>query len=144
MEAYHHARHSGRIYRPEWEEDLLCLERVWTYLGSCRWFRRIRSNGFFCLGGYSYYLGKQVAHRGVAIHFASESPAFVCQLEGSEELVRVPALGLTKADLMGELAAMQSLPTYQLALPFSQEAWRQLEYANGLIGTTLRDFAENG
>jgi len=137
LQAYPHAIHSGRMYRPEWEEELLCLERVWTYLRACRWFRRIRTNGFFCLGGYSYYLGKHVAHLGVAVRFDSESLAFHCQLEGSEEIVEVPAQGLTKADLMGELAAMQSLPTYQLALPFSQEAWRQLEYAKGLAGTTL-------
>ena len=105
--------HSGRMYRPEWEEDLLCLERVWTYLGACRWFRRMRSNGFFCLGGHSYYLGKHVAHLDVAIRFDPDPPPFVCQLEGREELVRVPALGLTKADLMGELALMHTLPTYQ-------------------------------
>ncbi len=73
----------------------------------------------------------------MAVRFDAESLAFLCQLEGSEEIVEVPAQGLTKADLMGELAAMQSLPSYQLALPFSQEAWRQLEYANGLTGTTL-------
>jgi hypothetical protein len=113
LEAYPHARHSGRMYRPEWEEDLLSLERVWTYLRACRWFRRIRTNGFFCLGGYSYYLGKQVAHLGVAVRFDAESLAFHCQLEGSEEIVEVPTQGLSKADLMGELAAMQSLPTYQ-------------------------------
>ena len=113
LEAYPHARHSGRMYRPEWEEDLLSLERVWTYLRACRWFRRIRTNGFFCLGGYSYYLGKQVAHLGVAVRFDAESIAFHCQLEGSEEIVEMPTQGLSKADLMGELAAMQSLPTYQ-------------------------------
>jgi hypothetical protein len=125
------------MYRPEWEEDLLCLENVWTYLGACRWFRRIRTNGFFCLGGYSYYVGKQVAHLGVAIRFNADPLAFLCQFEGSEEVVQVPTQGLTKADLMGELALMQTLPTYQLALLFSQEAWRQLEYVNSLIGTTL-------
>jgi len=38
---------------------------------------------------------------------------------------------------MGELAALQALPNYQLALPFSLEAWRQLEYAQNLTGTTL-------
>jgi transposase InsO family protein len=113
LEAYPHAKHSGRMYRPEWEENLLSLERVWTYLRACRWFRRIRTNGFFCLGGYSYYLGKQVTHLGVAVRFDAESLAFHCQLEGSEEIVEVPTQGLSKADLMGELAAMQSLPTYQ-------------------------------
>ena len=111
--------HSGRMYRPEWEEDLLCLESVWTYLRACRCFRRIRTNGFFCLGGYSYYLGKHVAQRSRAILFDADPVAFLCQLEGSEELVRVPAQGLTKAELMGELAVLQALPMYQLALPFS-------------------------
>jgi hypothetical protein len=137
LEAYPHAIHSGRMYRPEWEEDLLCLENVWTYLRACRWFRRIRTNGFFCLGGYSYYLGKHVAQRSRAIHFDSDSLAFHCQLEGSKESVGVPAQGLTKAELMGELAALQTLPIYQLVLPFSPAAWRQLEYANSLMGTTL-------
>src|SRR6266700_775118 len=113
LEAYPQAIHSGRMYRPEWEEDLLCLERVWTYLRACRWFRRIRTNGFFCLGGYSYYLGKQVAHLGVAIRFDADPLAFLCQFEGNEEIVRVPAQGLTKADLMGELALMHTLPSYQ-------------------------------
>lgn len=113
LEAYPHAIHSGRMYRPEWEEDLLCLENVWTYLGACRWFRRIRTNGFFCLGGSSYYVGKHVVHLGVAIRFNADPLAFLCQLEGSEEVVQVPTQGLTKADLMGELALMQTLPTYQ-------------------------------
>jgi hypothetical protein len=49
----------------------------------------------------------------VAIHFDSDPIAFLCQLEGSEEIVRVPAQGLTKAELMGELATLQTLPTYQ-------------------------------
>ena len=38
---------------------------------------------------------------------------------------------------MGELAVLQALPIYQLALPFSLEAWRQLEYVHNLTGTTL-------
>jgi hypothetical protein len=49
----------------------------------------------------------------VAIRFDAYPLAFLCQLEESEEIVRVPAQGLTKADLMGELALMHTLPTYQ-------------------------------
>jgi hypothetical protein len=30
--AYPHAIHSCSVYQPEWDEDLLCLESVWTYL----------------------------------------------------------------------------------------------------------------
>jgi transposase InsO family protein/transposase-like protein len=137
LEAYPHAIHSGRMYRPEWEEDLLCLQNVWSYLQQGRWFRSSRSNGVFALGSFEYYIGKQFAHRCIEIRFDPDPIAFLCQPEGSEELVRVPARGLTKAELMGELAALQALPAYQLALPFSREAWRQCEYANHLIGTTL-------
>jgi hypothetical protein len=36
---------------------------------------------------------------------------------------------------MGELAGLMALPAYQLALPFTHEAWRQLEYARTLAGT---------
>jgi hypothetical protein len=73
----------------------------------------------------------------VEIRFDPEPIAFVCHPEGSEELVRVPVQGLSKAELMGKLATLQALPTYQLALPFSLEAWRQCEYTHNLIGTTL-------
>jgi transposase InsO family protein len=137
LQAYPHAIHSGRMYRPEWEEDLLCLEHVWSYLQQGRWFRSSRCNGVFSLGSSEYYIGKQFARRCIEIRFDPDPIAFICQPEGSEELVRVPAQGLTKAELMGELATMQALPAYQLALPFSLEAWRQCEYANHLIGTTL-------
>ncbi len=99
LEAYSHAMHSGRMDRAEWEEDLLCLESVWAYLRQCRWFRRIGTNGFFCLGGYAYYLGKHVAKLSVAIHFDADPLAFLCQLEGSEEIVRVPTQGLTNCSL---------------------------------------------
>ena len=122
----------GRSYRPEWEEELLSLEKVCSYLAQGRWFRSVRSNGFFGLGGYQYYLGKHFAQRGVAIRFDPEGIALICQPEGSEQTIRLPAQGLTKAELMGELAALQALLIYQLALPFSLEAWRQLEYAHNL------------
>ncbi len=137
LEAYPHAIHSGRTYRPEWEEEFLALEKVYAYLAQGRWFRSIRSNGFFGLGGYRYYIGKCFAQRSVAVRFDPEAIVLTCLPEGSEETIRLAAQGLTKAELMGELAALQALPNYQLALPFSLEAWRQLEYAHNLTGTIL-------
>lgn len=73
----------------------------------------------------------------MAIRFEPDSKALICLPEGSEETIRLPSQGLTKTKLMGELAALQALPMYQLALPFSLEAWRQLEYAHNLTSTTL-------
>ena len=137
LEAYPGAIHSGRSYRPEWEEELLSLEKVCSYLAQGRWFRGIRTNGCFDLGGYRYYLGKHFAQRSVAISFDPEAMTLICRPEGSEDTMQVPIQGITKAELMGELAALQALPIYQLALPFSLAAWRQLEYAHHLTGTTL-------
>ncbi len=137
LEAYPGAIHSGRSYRPEWEEELLSLEKVGTYLAQGRWFRGVRSNGFFGLGAYQYYLGKRFAQQRVALRFDPEALALICLPEGCEETIRLPIQGITKAELMGELAVLQSMPVYQLALPFSLAAWRQLEYAQNLTGTTL-------
>ena len=137
LEAYPAAMHSGRFYRPEWEEEFLALEKVCNYLAQGRWFRSVGSNGVFHLGAYHYYLGKRFAHRSVVITFDPGTLALICQPEGSEDTHQVPIQGIAKAELMGELAVLQALPIYQLALPFSLAAWRQLEYAHHLTGTTL-------
>jgi hypothetical protein len=55
-EAYPQARHTGRFYRPEYEVDMFDLNRVYTYLGTCRWFRRVAQNGSVALGGIYYYI----------------------------------------------------------------------------------------
>ena len=45
MLVHPHASHSGRHYRPEYEEHLLDLTRVHSYLSHGRWFRRVGGNG---------------------------------------------------------------------------------------------------
>src|SRR5256885_15307876 len=47
IEAYPGAIHSGRSYRPEWEEEFLSLEKVCSYLAQGRWFRGVGSNWGF-------------------------------------------------------------------------------------------------
>ena len=137
LEACPEAIHSGRSYRPEWEEELLSLEKVSAYLAQGWWFRSVRTNGYFGEGRYQYYLGKHFAQRSVAIPFDPDTTTLICQPEGSEGTIQLPVQGITKAELMGELAVLLALPIYQLALPFSLAAWRQLEYAHHLTGTTL-------
>ncbi len=74
--------------------------------------------------------------RTLELRFDAERAVFVAQPEGCTDTLMLPPRGLTKAELMGELAAAAALPTYQLALPFSHTAWRALAYARGLAGTT--------
>jgi hypothetical protein len=133
LEAYREALASGRPYRPEWETDLLDMERVYEYLGQSRWFRPVH-RGLFNLGTHKYWLGRQIDAEMVEIHFDPLSREFLCQLERGGESIRCPAKGLTPAYLMGELATIQALPSYQLALPWSPETIRQGELVQ-LLGT---------
>lgn len=141
LEAFPNAVWSGRPYRPEWEADLLSLESVYRYLADGRWFRRIFTNGHFAIGGHSYYIGNQYAEREVEITFDPEHVAFVCRPQGFERPILIKAKGLTRVDLMGDLAELLDLPTYQLALPFSTKDRQRLELAKLVSDTTFPDFA---
>lgn len=115
---------------------MLDLDRVFQYLAHCRWFRRVRANGRLDLGGYDYYLGVTWRNHMLELHFDPKQGCFLGQPAGHETTLTFAPQGLTKADLMGELSHLLALPAYQLALPFTHEAWRQLEYTHALAGTT--------
>ena len=136
LQAYPQAAHSGRVSRPEWEAEMLDLDRVFGYLTRCRWFRRVRANGRLDLGGYDYYLGTTWRNHMLELRFDATQGCFFGQPEGSESILPIAPQGLTKTDLMGELGHLLALPTYQLALPFTHEAWHELEYICALAGTT--------
>ena len=119
LQAYPQASHSGRFYRPEWEAQMLDLDRLFAYLATCRWFRRIRANGRLDLGGYDYYLGTAWRNQVLELHFDANQGYFLGQPAGSDSTITFAPQGLTKTDLMGELAHLLALPAYQLALPFT-------------------------
>jgi hypothetical protein len=137
LEAYPEAVHSGRPYRPEWEESMLDLERVYDYLAQGRWFRRTSSQGQFSLGGQIYNAGKDFAEQQLEITFNPQARELVCRSEDGEREIRLSIQGLTKSSLMGELAPLVTLPVYQLALPFTTKAWREMMLCDDLTGTTL-------
>jgi transposase InsO family protein len=136
LQAYPKAAHSGRSYRPEWEAEMLDLARVFAYLATCRWFRRIRANGRLDLGGYDYYLGTHLRNQMLELHFDGTIGRFFGQPADSTFTLTFAPQGLAKADLMGELGHLLALPVYQLTLPFTHEAWRQFEYTRILTDTT--------
>jgi hypothetical protein len=117
---------------------MLDRERVFRYLATCRWFRHIKSNGRVVIGGYQYYLSTAWRGRTIELHFDPIQGCFIAQPEGIETTITITPQGLSKSELMGEMAEVLALPAYQLALPFSHQAWRQLEYARTLADTTMR------
>jgi hypothetical protein len=122
--AFPDAAHSGRPYRPEWEADLLDLERVWAYLAQGCWFRKSSKAYTFSLGGQVYYIGKPWQHTQLEITFDAADRCLVCRDEAGDLVARPPIKGISVEDLMGDLAAYANLPTFQLALPFDWTDFR--------------------
>lgn len=131
------AQHSGRPYRLEWEEDMLDMQRVYDYLARGRWFRRTSSQGQFSLGAYRYNVGKHFSNQTLEITFDPQTGELICVSEDGSREIRLAAQGLTKAELMGELSPLVTLPAYQLALPFSRSIRREIMLCNDLTGMTL-------
>ena len=116
--AFPQATHSGHDYRPEWEHDLLNLDRVWAFLAQGRWFRKICKGGTFSLGGHVYYLGKPWHSMQIEITFDPDDQHVICLNEAGDRQARCPIKGLTLDTLMGTMASYINLPVFQLALPF--------------------------
>jgi len=137
LTAHPEAQHSGRLYRLEWEETMLNLQRVYEYLAQSRWFRRVSALGQFSLGARRYGLGKDFAKQTLEITFNPQTQELICLTDDDQQEIHLPIQELTKSALMGELSPLVSQPVYQLALPFSPAAWREMMLASDLTGTTL-------
>jgi len=133
LAAHPEACHSQRSYRVEWEEELLDLHRVYRLLATGRWFRQTNCHGEFWLGMQRYNAGRTCAKCTLEITFDPTTLEFVAQKAGADSVIRFKALGITKPSLMGE-QTMLFLPSYQLALPFSRQAWREMELASDMTG----------
>jgi len=134
--AHPEAAHSDRLYRPEWEDDLFDLQRVYHYLAQQRWFREVTPAGQFSLGAHRYGLGKALGNQMIEITFDPDTQEFICFSADAQHTRRVPAKGLTKTDLLGELP-MDHFSNHQYALPWTFLACRQNLLLTELTGTTL-------
>jgi len=135
LQAYPEAAHSGRHYRPEWEADLLNLNRVYQYLATGRWFRRVKADSCLTLGGTDYYIGKPLRGQALEVTFDLQQNVFLANVIGTNKTIALPPQGMRVSDLMGELSRFLAVPSYQLALPLNHEAWRELTYTQMLTGT---------
>jgi len=119
FQAFPQARHSGRIYSPESEEQLLEMQRVYDYLKRGRWFRQVCAAGTFSLGGYGYNATRRFAGQTLEITFNDTTRKLVCLPEKETATFQLVIQGLTKATLMGNSPALPSYGAYQLALPLA-------------------------
>ena len=117
-----------RPYRPEWERELLDLERVYDYLSQGRWFRYSGKDGNTSLGGQYYLLGCAWEKQQVEITFDPSDQQLVFLAEDGEREQEHAIKGLTTEVLIGELGPLVNLPAFQLALPTTWESWRAARY----------------
>lgn len=118
------ARRPRRLYRPEWEKELLDLSRVYDYLAQGQWFRKGSNVGTVSLGGNVYYLGKQWIHQEVEITFDRQHQQLVFRSADGAQIKRLAPQGLTAAELMAELEPLAGFDAFQLVLPFSWKDYR--------------------
>jgi len=137
LQAYPQAQHSSKPYHPQWEEAMLDIQRIYDFLAQGRWFRRSSLQGQFSLGAHRYNAGRDFAEQQLEITFDPHKRNLVCRSQDGKEEIRFPIQGLSKSDLMQELTPLVTLPLYQLALPFTPQAWREIILCDHLIGTTL-------
>jgi hypothetical protein len=138
LTAFPQAQQSPRLYRLEWEAEMLDLHRVYTYLAQGRWFRRTTVVGEFSLGAQRYNAGTRYAKQTLQITFDPKTIEFICMPEMDLEAFRCPTRGLSKEMLMGELHPLLHFPqSYQPVLPFSLHDWREWILGRLLTDTTL-------
>jgi transposase len=119
FQAFPQARHSGRIYAPESEEQLLEMQRIYEYLKQGRWFRQVCAAGTFSLGGYGYNATRRFSGQTLEITFNDTTRQLVCLPEKETATFLLDIQGLTKVVLMGNALALPSYGAYQLALPLA-------------------------
>jgi transposase-like protein len=134
--AHPEALHPRRLYRPEWETELLDLSRIYDYLSKGRWFRQVSQVGTVSLGRQTYGLGVTWSREVVEITFDPADRHLVFCSAAGERKKRLSLQGITIIDLMGEMGPLVNLDHFQLALPFTWNEWRVTRLCETLGGTT--------
>jgi len=134
--AHPEALQPRRLYRPEWEMELLDLSRVYVYLSEGQWFRQVSQVGTVSLGRQTYGLGVTWSRESVEVTFDSADRQLVFRSADGKQEKRLPLQGVSTTDLMGEMGPLVNLDHFQLALPFTWDEWRVTRLCETLGGTT--------
>jgi transposase-like protein len=113
------ASHSGRTFDPAVEADLFDLGRVGAFLSQLAWRRKVSSQGTISLGHHVYAVGRRYVGEELTIRFQTDTWTFQFTAPNATPIAKLPAQGLSWADLLGEEVASTQAPThpYQFPLP---------------------------
>ena len=125
------------MYRPEFAADMLALARIYEYLAQGKWFRRIRANGTFSLGGDVYYIGTKWQRHQLEIRFDATEKCFLCYDEPGNLIKQMAWKEELQQKLMDNALPTLNLPSFQLHLPFTWDDIRRQHFLHVTGHTTL-------
>lgn len=120
LEAHPELLHPRRPYQPEWELALFDIQRVYDYLATFTFQRRVSTAGQVSLGGQVYSVGRAWAGQSLLVRFDPRRREWVFyrEEEGEQEIARRSPKGLDVETLTGLKPDTLSLPVpIQLTLP---------------------------
>jgi hypothetical protein len=118
-QAFPQARHSGRYYHPQREEDMLDLRRIYKFLEKGKWYRIVSQLGSVTLGGNVYYLSKVRGRTEVIISFDADTLLLSFHDVKERLIQKISIKGIIKKILMGEV--FWKMSNVQLELPLCWE-----------------------
>jgi Integrase core domain. len=79
LTAFPDAKHSGRHYSVETEEQLIDMKRIFKYLSKCRWYRKVSSVKTLSLDSKIYYLKNAKPGTQLQIKFCNRRKKLIFQ-----------------------------------------------------------------
>lgn len=119
-QAFPEARHSGRYYHPMLEEQMIDINRIYTFLEKGKWYRSVSREKSITLGGIYYRIKKITKQRQVMITFDRKTLMLSFHDDKEHLIDKMPIKGIDKKTLIGD--AFWKLSNVQLELPLSWEA----------------------
>ena len=138
--AHPEARKPRRLYRPEWEHDLLDISRIHAYLSRGRWFRKASNVGAVSLGQQTYLLGRTWAHEEVVAHFDATDQHMVFHAPKAHKEMRLPVKGIDPSLMVGQRGPFARMDGFQLSLPFTWAEWQlSRQFTSHQVHQSLED-----
>ena len=101
--AFPKAKHSGRFYTVENEDDLINLKHIFKYLAKCVWYRKVSSVKTVSLDSCIYYLKNATTGTHVQIKFCNRSKKLIFRDVNELIIAKLPMREFSKKKIMGDM-----------------------------------------
>lgn len=101
LQAFPKAKHSGRFYQIEQEEQLFKMNRVYKYLSKCTWYRKVSKDKTISFNGQIYYLKAAQKETDIQITFCNRSKKLIFRDVKEQLIAKLPFKNFSIHDILG-------------------------------------------